>query len=200
MEGPLHPGGNTTIGPPLQATMKRDGKLKLKIPKVVIDQIIDRDKQSLINKVQSMRPNIDDVRKWTKNKWNNKGNMNIIALPNNYLLFVFKNEEDQNTILSTPWFIGTMGLFLEKWQLRFDPIKECIMQAPIWVTLPNLPFDIWYQKVFEGIGNSFGRFFMMKKITKAHARMIAARICVMVDFGIKLSTSISLEEEMGNVE
>ena len=187
-------------GPPLCATMENDGKLKLKIPKAITDQTADRGRLSLVGKVHGARPNIDDVRKWARFKWKIKGSLNIIAMANDYFLFVFSNEEDRDSILSMPWFIGSRGLYLEKWKPGFDPSKKQLMQAPLWVTLPNLPLDLWHHKVFEGIGNSFGKFVTADDVTKARTRMVAARFCVQVDFGVKLPGSITLESEIGNVE
>lgn len=90
------------MGPSLQATMEKDGKLKIRILKVIRDQTIEKYHLSLFGKVQDERPNIDDVMKWAKYKWKIRGNLNIKTLPNNYLLLVLKNEEDQNAILITP--------------------------------------------------------------------------------------------------
>lgn len=117
--------------PPLQATWDLNGKLHLKVPRIVTNQIVKRGRLSLIGKVEGARPNIDDVRKWTKLKWKLKGSLDIIALPNDYLLFVFRNEEDQNDILSSGWFIGNMGLFLERRHPGFDLTKAQILRAPI---------------------------------------------------------------------
>lgn len=116
------------------------------------------------------------------------------------MLFAFSNEEDRNDILSSAWFFGNRGLFLEQWRPGFDPLQIQIMRAPVWVTLPNLPFDLWHQKIFEGIGNSFGRFITIDEVTKARSRMVAESFCVMVEFGVKLPSSITLEAETGDVE
>lgn len=74
------------------------------------------------------------------------------------------------------------------------------MRAPIWVTLPNLPFDLWHQKVLEGIENSFGRFVTMNDVTKAQSKMVTMCFYIMVEFEVKLSSSIILEAETRDVE
>lgn len=74
------------------------------------------------------------------------------------------------------------------------------MQTPIWVTPPNLPFDLWHHKVFKGIKNSIRNFITTNEITKAHTKMISTRIYVMVDFRVKNLTSISLESKVGIIE
>jgi len=42
-----------------------------------------------------------------KYKWKPRGSLDSIALPNDYMLFAFRNEEDHNESLSLAWFIGT---------------------------------------------------------------------------------------------
>lgn len=111
--------------------MEKNRKLMLRIPKAVIDQMVKRDHLSLVGKVQGARLNIYDVRKWTNYKWKLRESLNIIALLNNYLLFIFRNKKDHNTVLSTTWLIGNRDLFSKKWKLGFDPTKERIMKVPI---------------------------------------------------------------------
>lgn len=79
------------IDPPLQAMVSQDEKLKLKISCVIRDQKTRRGRLSLIKKIHEARPNIDDIRRWAKFKWKLQGNLYMIALPNNYMLFVFNN-------------------------------------------------------------------------------------------------------------
>lgn len=95
----------------------------MKFPHSIIDQTTKRGRLSLIDKVQGVRPNIDDIRRWEKLKWKLRGILDIISLPNDYMLFIFGNKEDQNEILSSAWFIGNRALFLERWHPEFDPTK-----------------------------------------------------------------------------
>lgn len=80
---------------------ERDGKLKLRIPQEVTNQTMARGHSILIGKVQGARSNIDDFRRWTKFKWKFRGSLDIIALPNDYVLFIFGTEEGRNEILSS---------------------------------------------------------------------------------------------------
>lgn len=74
------------------------------------------------------------------------------------------------------------------------------MKEHILVTFLDLPFDLWHQKVFEGIRNSFGMFITTDEVTKARSMMVSMRFCVMVEFGVKLPGSITLEAEIGDIE
>lgn len=188
------------LGPSLKAMASNDGKLKLKIPRVITNQTTIRGRLSLIGKIQGARPNINDVWRWEKFKWKLCESLDIIMLPKNYMLFAFINKKDLNMILSSSWFFGNRGLILERWRPGFDPVWAQIMRAPIWVTLSNLPFDLWHQKVFEGIGNSFRRFIIMDVVKKDRSRMLVAQFYVMVEFGVNLPNSITWEVETGDVE
>lgn len=64
----------------------------------------------------------------------------------------------------------------------------------------NLPFDLWNQKIFEGIGNSIEIFIKIDDLTKAQSLMISFRFFIMVEFGVKLPTSITLEVEIKNIK
>ena len=68
------------------------------------------------------------------------------------------NEDYQKALTGGPWFWGLAGLFLTPWFPDFDPSTAVITKLPIWVRLPNLPAHLWHFAVFQGIGNTLGRF------------------------------------------
>lgn len=96
-----------------------------------------------------------------------KENIEVITMPNDYIMFVFYNVDDHDDILRLPWFYGKRGLLFNKWQPRFNPSKAKVMNASIYVTLPHLPFEFWHNKVLEGIIISFEKFITTNKVTKA---------------------------------
>lgn len=56
----------------------------------------------------------------------------------------------------------------------------------------------WHQKVFEGIASSFGNFIFADSIMKAWSWLIDVRFYVMVEFGVMLPNTITLESELGD--
>lgn len=54
------------LGLPLKVIVEKNEKLIPRILKAVANQMMKRGHLSLVGKVQGMRPNIDDVRKWVK--------------------------------------------------------------------------------------------------------------------------------------
>ena len=130
-------------------------------------------------------------------KWKIKGQIEIIAMPNDYLIFIFDNLNDRDYILSKPWFYWRRRLFLEKWQPWFNPTKAKLMNAPCWIILLHLSFEFWHQKVFEGIAGSFRKFITTDEVTKARTRLIEARFYIIVEYGVNLQKTIMLESKLG---
>lgn len=88
--------------PPLEATVKENGSLYMKIPCKIMDQIVERGKLSLVGKLQGVRLNIDLVQRWEKFKWRLRGNMDIISMLNDYMMFIFSYAEDRDFVLNAP--------------------------------------------------------------------------------------------------
>lgn len=73
------------------------------------------------------------------------------------------------------------------------------MLPPIQVT-PKLTYNLWHQKVFEGITNSFGSYVTMDEVRKVRYMKVEAKFYVMVKFRISLPQSITLDLEIGKIE
>lgn len=54
------------------------------------------------------------------------------------------------------WSYGKHRLVVAKWHLASDPAKELNKMALVWVKLPGLPLEFWYERILKSIGNSFG--------------------------------------------
>ena len=61
-------------------------------------------------------------------------------------------------ILKGFWKWDNSGLFLKRWTPLFDPCIERYDSIPIWVKLPNLPFEFWSVEFFRMLGNTLGTF------------------------------------------
>jgi hypothetical protein len=71
---------------------------------------------------------------------------------------------------------------MKPWSPSFDPSKDSLSSAPVWVRLPNLPLHLWDLSSLRSIGNVLGRFhFRCPEIEKYNIYMYA-RICVEMDF------------------
>lgn len=70
----------------------------------ITNQIVERGHFNLVGKLHGVRPNIDLILKGVKLHWNRKGNIEIIALPNDYMIFLFNTMKDRDYVLGNPWF------------------------------------------------------------------------------------------------
>jgi hypothetical protein len=107
-----------------------------------------------------------------------------------FFVFEFISKEDRDLIFrSGPYFMGTQGLYLNRWSPDFDPTVDVPKEVPVWVRLPNLPIHCWNTPALEKIGNTLGRF-----IDKADhkGQYSCARICVEVDLEVGLPEAIKL--------
>ena len=57
-----------------------------------------------------------------------------------FFVFLFEKKEDRNLIFRNgPYFMGPRGMYLNKWDLSFDPEKYIPFLVLVWVKLPHLP-------------------------------------------------------------
>jgi len=112
---------------------------------------------AIICRFNGLWPRIADLYQWIHSNWTN--NCKVLLCSKGFFIAVFVLEEDYQRALTVgPWFWGSAGLFLTPWFPDFDPSTAIITKLPIWVRLPNLPAHLWHFVVFQGIGNSLGRF------------------------------------------
>lgn len=70
----------------------------------------------------------------------NFGQVDLIAMPKEFLMFQFSNEKDMQKVLELgPWFMGRKGLVLKKRTPEFRPDKENFNLVPVWILLLDIP-------------------------------------------------------------
>lgn len=62
----------------------------------------------------------------------NQRKLDVITMPNDYIMFTFNYLEDHDYILSYPKFFGKQGFNHAKLKIKF---------VLIWITLPHHPFE-----------------------------------------------------------
>ena len=105
-------------------------------------------------------------------------------------MFEFISEEDRDLVFRNgPYFMGTQGLYLNKWTPDFDPAIDLPKEVLVWVRLPNLPMHCWDFDTLKRIGNRIGHF-----IDKADnkGQYSCTRICVEVDLEAGLPEVVKL--------
>ena len=76
---------------------------------------------SLVGKFIGLRPNLDVVRTYVRNKWDLKGHLDIVAMAKGFLSFEFSCIEDLKKIICVEsWSFGCLMLALQKWTSKMD--------------------------------------------------------------------------------
>ena len=76
-----------------------------------------------------------------------------------YFAFIFEKKEDRDLIFrNNPYFMGPRGMYLNKWDLSFNPEKDIPKAILVWVKLPHLPMHCWNDEDFKAIGNMLGKY------------------------------------------
>ena len=89
--------------------------------------------------------------------------------------------------------MGPQGLYLNRWNLYFNPTIDVPKAVPVWVRLPNLPIHRWTSSSMQAIGNKLGKY-----IDKAHPRDNYSCACIFVEVdmeaGILEAIKLAVEE------
>ena len=151
---------------------------------------------ALIGKFIGTWPTERALRSWIHSKWHPKGHISLHLGAKGFFTAVFNYLEDRNRILDGgPYFFNSAGLFLKGWVERFNPDKEDLRNAPVWIRLYSLPWEYWQEETLQEIGNSIREFVKIAEETKLCRYTSYARICVYMDLKQPLPYSISLFHE-----
>ena len=93
---------------------------------------------------------------WIQRNWRPLLKHSVTCYPvgRGFYIFEFISKEDRDLIFrSGPYFMGSQGLYLNRWSPDFDPTVDAPKEVPVWVRLPNLPVHCWNSQLLERIGN-----------------------------------------------
>jgi hypothetical protein len=149
--------------------------------------------RGLIGQFMGLWPSSRSTDNWVQRNWRPliTNSVTCYAVGRGYFIFEFISQEDRDLIFRNgPYFMGTQGLYLNRWTPNFDPASEIPKDVPVWVRLPNLPIHCWNPSSLQAIGNGLGRY-----IDRAEPRdqYSCARICVEVDLEVGLPEAIKLK-------
>lgn len=156
----------------------------------------------LIGRFQEHWPSLGDLHKWISEHWEPIVAECVQIYPHarGFFVVVFQNEVDRNKILGRcQWFWeDSHSLLLKPWHLAFNPNSETFDSTPIWIRLPNLPLQFWFDSCFEAIGNSLGKFLMSDEVSLNLMHTTFARLLVEMDSSKDLPSEISISTSKGS--
>jgi len=84
-----------------------------------------------------------------------QGKMSTTLCGKGFYVFLFENKTDQDLIFRNgPYFMGSRGMYLNKWTPEFRLENNIPYAIPVWVCLPFLPLHCWNDETIKNIGNS----------------------------------------------
>jgi hypothetical protein len=148
--------------------------------------------RGLVGQFMGLWPSTRTTDDWIQRNWRPNLAHGVTCYPvgRGYFVFEFISEEDRDLVFRNgPYFMGTQGLYLNKWTPDFNPLVDTPKEVSVWVRLPNLPMHCWDFESLQRIGNGVGRF-----IDKADnkGQYTCARICVEVDLEAGLPEAVKL--------
>lgn len=114
---------------------------------------------ALICKFVGLWPSEKDLSKWIQQRWKPKGHIELKLGAKGFFTVIFSNIEDKEKILEGgPYFMNNGGFFIQHWEDCYNPDKEKMLAAPVWVRLFRIPMEFWDPEILEWIGNVIGSF------------------------------------------
>lgn len=108
-------------------------------------------------------------------------------LPNGFVLFWFKNEEDKQKIVDgEPYYVYGKLMSIRILPENFQ-LENCdLCMVPVWVRLPGLPIQCWHPLALSRIASCIGRPISMDAMTRDMRKEDYARVLIEVDSSDKL--------------
>ena len=97
---------------------------------------------ALIGKFVGIWPTENTLAWWISIAWKPQGHYDLQLGAKGFFTIIFFNEEYIMGIFENgPYFYNAAGIFLRPWKERFNPHKENLTIAPIWIRMYSLPTE-----------------------------------------------------------
>ncbi|XP_059285094.1 uncharacterized protein LOC132038442 [Lycium ferocissimum] len=158
-----------------------DGKAKVVFLTTEDKLLVEKCKLTLVGKFSRTRPQIDKLREDFKRSYPLKGTFKIGAYDWRHIFIDFTDEDDfkrfdgKNTL-----HLCGAHMRLQRWTRKFKVAMESTL-APVWVTLPDLPWHYHDWAAIERILEPIGPLIALDKATIARTRPTTAKARVEID-------------------
>ena len=159
----IKPAGKKTVAPAIPKFIKKieaipEIDLPVEQPIKIALALAER---GLVGQFMGLWPSTRTTDDWIQRNWRPQIKNSVTCYPvgRGFFIFEFIAKEDRDLIFrSGPYFMGTQGLYLNRWTLDFDPEVDVPKEVPVWVRLPNLPVHCWNIQTLEKVGNALGKY------------------------------------------
>ncbi|XP_042484862.1 uncharacterized protein LOC122065121 [Macadamia integrifolia] len=129
-----------------------------------------------------------------------KGHVDVNVLNSGLFVFRLNVEEDRLKVLEGGlWFVQKKPFIIWPWSpcASLDKINLC--SFTFWINLANLPFHYWSSESLSRIRSVIGKSLVTDKRTMTKERLSFACLCVEVNAGDELPSSVSVYDDEGIV-
>ena len=110
-----------------------------------------------------------------------------------FFTIIFIIFEDKNRVLDDdPYFFYSVGIFLRPWREYFNPKKENMQTAPVWIRMYSSPWEYLDVEISEDVGKTLSQFIKILEQMKEKIYMDYAHICVYMDVTKALPKAIDI--------
>ena len=95
--------------------------------------------RALIGKFVGIWPSEKTLTWWINTTWKPQGHYDLQLGAKGFFIVIFFNEDRTRIFESGPYFFNSAGLFLRPWKERFNPDKENLTIALVWIRMYSLP-------------------------------------------------------------
>jgi hypothetical protein len=95
--------------------------------------------RGLVGQFMGLWPSASTTDNWIQRNWRPliKNSVTCYVVGRGFFIFEFISQEDRDLIFRNgPYFMGTQGLYLNRWTPSFDPAVEVPKDVPVWVSFP----------------------------------------------------------------
>jgi hypothetical protein len=92
--------------------------------------------RGLVGQFMGLWPSAKTTDDWIQRNWRPLLQSSVTCYPvgRGFFIFEFISKEDRDLIFrSGPYFMGTQGLYLNRWMPDFDPSIDVPKEVPVWV-------------------------------------------------------------------
>ena len=125
--------------------------------------------------------------------WKLAGRLDCVHIGRGFFLVRLSLKEDVDNVLKKgPWFVGGHFLSIRPWEPNFRASSANVSSVALWIRLNELPIEYYNVEAFHLIGGAIGNILRIDTFTASETRGRFARLCVQVDVGKPLSTTVMI--------
>lgn len=136
-----------------------------------------------------------------KRVWKLQEDCEVIDIDNDYFIACFYSREDYLKALQEgPWMVLGHYFMIHCWKPNFVPTADLPHKTLVWIWLPHVPVEMFYEEALLDMGNVVGRAVQIECMGTDVVKGRFARVCVEMDLRKPLVPVINIMGRRQDVE